>query len=209
GLLATGGMPELTGALTYRQAVQAEGDAVVGALVLQSPITADSNAIQLDEFTLLPDENQTATRLTGEATVMLGAESSFDATVSGGVVTLQTNAVTEEGARPFEIVQLLRGMPEPVIPPLPGRIAMSINELVVRGVSVRDVRLDAESDGELWAVEEFSGRLAGDTTLKLTGSLGRAAGWPAFEGTLAMASSRLDALSLLWVRPRDGNPLFG
>ncbi|WMT89905.1 AsmA family protein [Pelagibacterium sp. H642] len=209
GLLATGGMPELTGALTYRQAAQAEGDAVVGALVLQSPITADSNAVRLDEFTLLPDENQTATRLTGEATVTLGAESSFDATVSGGVVTLQTNAVTEEGAQPFEIVQLLRGMPEPVIPPLPGRIAMSINELVVRGVSVRDVRLDAESDGELWAVEEFSGRLAGDTTLKLTGSLGRAAGWPAFEGTLAMASSRLDALSLLWVRPSDGNPLFG
>lgn len=209
GMLETGSVPKLTGALTYRQVVQAQEDAAVGALVLQSPIVADTSSIRLDEFTLLPDENQTATRLTGEATVTLGAEPSFDASISGGVVTLQTNAVTEEGAQPFEIVRLLRGMPEPVIPPLPGRIAMSINELVVRGISVRDVRLDAASDGELWDVEEFSGRLAGDTTLKLTGSLGRAAGWPAFEGTLAMASSRLDALSLLWVRPREGNPLFG
>jgi hypothetical protein len=209
GLVETGDIPKLTGALTYRQAPLTQGDAAVGALVLSSPLTADTNSIRLEEFTLLPDENQTATRLTGEAAVTLGAEPGFDASVSGGVVTLQANSLAEEGAQPFEIVRLLRGMPEPVIPLLPGRIDMSINELVVRGISVRDVSLDASSDGELWAIEEFSGRLAGDTTLKLTGSLGRGAGWPAFEGTLAMASSRLDALSLLWSRPGEGNPLFG
>ena len=209
GLLRTGGSPTLEGALTYRQAMTSEGDAAVGAMVLQSPITADTDAIRFEEFTLLPDENQTMTRLTGAASVTLGEQPSFDATVSGGVVTLQPNPVTEDGIQPFEIVRLLRGMPEPLIPPLPGRVAMSINELVVRGMSVRDVRLDAVSDGELWTVEEFSGRLSGDTTIKLTGTLGRAAGWPAFEGTLAMASSRLDALSLLWRRPGEDNPLFG
>ena len=62
---------------------------------------------------------------------------------------------------------------------------------------------------ESWTVEEFSGRLSGDTTLKLTGQLGRAAGWPAFEGTLSMASPRLGAPSLLWKRAGEGNPLFG
>src|SRR5690606_18484293 len=35
------------------------------------------------------------------------------------------------------------------------------------------------------------------------------AGWPAFEGTLSMASTRLDALSQLWKRQEQGNPLFG
>src|SRR5690606_39684954 len=130
------------------------------------------------DFTRLPDENQTMTRRTGEASVTLGAEPQFDASISGGVVTLQPRPLVQEDIQPFEIVRLLRGMPEPLIPPLPGRVAMSINELVVRGMSVRDVRLDAASDGDLWAIEEFSGRLSGDTTIKLTGSLGRAAGWP-------------------------------
>lgn len=210
GLLETGGAPSLTGALTYRQAPPADqGEAVVGGMVLQSPLIADSESIALPEFVLLPDENQTTTRLTGQASLSLGAEPAFDAVVSGGVVTLQPRAVTEEGAQPFEIVRLLRGMPEPFTPPLPGRIAMSINELSVRGTAIRDVRLDTVSDGDSWTVEEFSGRLSGDTTLKLTGQLGRAAGWPAFEGTLSMASPRLDALSLLWKRAGEGNPLFG
>jgi hypothetical protein len=210
GLLDTGGAPSLNGTLTYRQAAPPdEGDAVVGELVLQSPLIADAEQIHLSEFVLLPDENQTATRLTGEATLSLGADPAFNATVSGGVVTLQPRAATEEDVQPFEIVRLLRGMPEPLTPPLPGRIAMSINELSVRGIAVRDVRLDATSDGDVWAIEEFSGRMSGDTTLKLTGQLGRAAGWPAFEGTLAMSSPRLDALSLLWKRAGEDNPLFG
>lgn len=209
GLVQTGTSPRLTGALTYRQASAAQEDAAVGGLLLQSPITADMGAVELSEFTLLPDENQTAARLTGQAVVTLGAEPSFDADVSGGVVTLLPNALSEEGPQPFEVVRLLRGMPEPLVPPLPGRLTMSINELVLRGVAVREVRLDARSDGELWDVEDFSGRLAGDTALRLSGTLGRAAGWPAFEGTLEMASSRLDALSLLWKRPGEGNPLFG
>src|SRR5690606_32215209 len=37
GLLRTGGSPTLEGALTYRQAMASEDDAVVGAMVLQSP----------------------------------------------------------------------------------------------------------------------------------------------------------------------------
>jgi hypothetical protein len=210
GLLETGGAPSLNGTLTYRQAAPPDdGEAVVGGVLLQSPLIANAERIELPEFVLLPDENQTATRLTGEASVSLGAEPAFNAIVSGGVVTLQPRAVTEESAQPFEIVRLLRGMPEPLTPPLPGRIGMSINELSVRGVAVRDVRLDATSDGDSWAVEEFSGRLSGDTTLKLTGQLGRAAGWPAFDGTLAMSSPRLDALALLWKRAGEGNPLFG
>src|SRR5690606_32351421 len=97
GLVETGDLPRLTGALTYRQAPLTQGDAAVGALVLSSSITADANSIRLEEFTLLPDENQTATRLTGEAAVTFGAEPSFDASVSGGVVTLQANSLAEEG----------------------------------------------------------------------------------------------------------------
>ncbi|HWJ88572.1 MAG TPA: AsmA family protein [Pelagibacterium sp.] len=209
GLVQTAGAPTLTGTLTYRQAPPPDSAAEVGALVLQSPIAADTSSVRLDEFVLLPDENQTITRLTGSGVIGFGAEPSFDIAVAGGQVILQPRPLAEDGMTPFEIVTLLRGMPEPLIPSLPGHIAMAINELVIRGVAVRDVQLDASSDGVLWAVDDFSGRLSGDTTLKVAGTLGRAAGWPAFEGTLSMASTRLDALSQLWKRQEQGNPLFG
>ena len=209
GLLRTGSSPTFDGTLTYRQAVADTEGTLVGTMVLASPLTADTDALLLSGFTLLPDEDQPATRLTGQASLALGAEPSFNAVVSGGVVTLLPRSATEDTeGQPFELVRLLRELPEPLIPPLPGRIGMDINELVVRGTSLRDVRLDAVTDADVWTVEELSGRLAGDTSVKLTGSLGRGAGWPAFSGTLAMASARLDALALMWRRPEGTNPLF-
>ncbi|RDE10195.1 AsmA family protein [Pelagibacterium lacus] len=210
GLLRTGDAPHFSGNLTYRQFAEDGGETVVGDLLLQGPVTADLDAVTLSEFTLLPDENQPTTRLTGSAALSLGADPGFEATVSGGVVTLLPGEVIpDDSLQPYAALRLLGEMPEPLIPALRAQLAISINELRVRGVSMRDVRLDARSDGVAWEIEEFSGRLSGDTTLKLTGTLARAAGWPAFEGTLALASPRLDALSLLWKRPQDGNPLFG
>lgn len=209
GLLQTGTVPRLDGKVTYRQAPASQGDAVVGDLLLDSPLVASPDEILLNGFTLLPDENHAATRLTGFASAALGAEPSFNAVISGGVVTLLPRAITEDAnSQPFELVRLLGEMPQPIIPALPGRVGMDINELVLRGIGLRDVRLDAVTDGRAWTVEELSGRLAGDTTVKLTGMLGRAAGWPTFDGTLAMASRRLDSFSLLWKRPEPGNPLF-
>lgn len=209
GLLQTGAVPSLDGKMTYRQAPVDQGDGVLGDMLLESPLVADPDRILLDGFTLLPDENYAATRLTGVASATLGAAPRFDASISGGVVTLLPRAINEDTkTKPFELVRLLGEMPQPILPTLPGRVGMEINELVLRGIGLRDVRLDAVTDGRAWTVEELSGRMAGDTTVKLTGTLARAAGWPTFEGTLAMASRRLDSFSLLWKRPEPGNPLF-
>lgn len=210
GVLETGAVPDFSGQLRYRQAAPGNGDGVVGAAVLQSPVTADPSQVVLEEFVFLPDENQAATRLTGTASVALGAAPRFVAEISGGVVTLLPQVVEDDASgQPFELVRLLRAMPQPLLPPLPGQVSIEVGELGLRGTGVRDLRFYASSDGEVWNVEELSGRLAGDTTVKLTGQLGRAAGWPAFEGTLAMASQRLDSLSLMWRRSGGADALFG
>lgn len=207
GLLKTGGSPSFEGQGVYRQLEQ--GGGVVGDLVLTSPVVATTSEVLLNGFTLLPDENHAATRMTGTASVALGARPQFNAVISGGVVTLLPRVIADDAAvEPFDIVRLLREMPQPMLPPLPGRIGVDINELGLRGIAVRDVRLDAVTNGELWRIEEFSGRLAGDTSVRLVGTLGRQAGWPAFAGTLDISARRLDALSLLWRRTVDGNPLF-
>ena len=207
GLLRTGADPVFEGQGVFRQPVDSE-DGVAGDLVLSSPVTATTAEVLLPGFTFLPNEDQAATRMTGSASVTLGAQPRFNAVVSGGVVTLLPRQVTEDSIQPFELVRMLREMPQPVLPPLPGRIGVDINELVLRGTGLREVRLDAVTNGELWRIEEFSGRLAGDTTLRLEGTLGRQAGWPAFDGRIDVSARRLDALSLLWRRTEEGNPLF-
>lgn len=208
GLLRTGTDPSFEGQGVYRQTARAE-DGVAGDLVLSSPVSATTSEILLTGFTLLPDEDHAATRMTGAASVALGERPQFNAVISGGLVTLLPRIVSEDGAvQPFELVRLLREMPQPILPPLPGRVGVDINELGLRGVGLRDVRLDAMTNGELWRIEEFSGRLAGDTVLTLNGTLGRQAGWPAFAGTIDISARRLDALSSLWRRTAEGNPLF-
>lgn len=209
GRLDTGSAPRFEGQMTYRQSRRADSEEVTGDLVLQSPVVADTGQIALTEFTLLPDEDQAAVRLTGAASLLLGENPAFNASVSGGVVALLPPRVTEEGPQRYELLRLLADMPEPIIPPLPGRLALEVSELGLRGVSLREMELDATTDGEVWTVERFSGRLPGDTTIGLTGTLGRAAGWPAFDGTLSVSARRLDALALLWTRREEGNPLFG
>jgi len=210
GLLRTGAAPDFDGALTYRQSQRHLVDADAGDLVLTSPMQADGERVLLSDFTLMPDEDQVATRLTGSASISLGATPSFEASVSGGVVPLLPRVIEDDGeGQPFALLKLLREMPEPMMPAMPGRISMEISELGLRNVSLREVRLDAQSDGAIWNVDRLSGRMAGDTIMNLSGQLGRAAGWPAFDGQISASAERLDALSALWRRASEGNPLFG
>lgn len=212
GVLATGVAPTFDGQVTYRQQVAAEDnpDGVRGDLVFQSAVTADSARVLLSAFTLMPDEDQAATRLTGQARIELGAERSFEATVSGGVVTLMARDMREDtSGHPYELMRLLKEMPQPMIPPLPGRVSVDIGELGLRSLALREVALEAESDGESWAIERFSGRMAGDTEVAVAGTLSRAAGWPVFDGTVSLQSQRLDALAMQWRRVEGSNPLFG
>ncbi|NGP18032.1 AsmA family protein [Devosia aurantiaca] len=88
GLLTAGMAPKFDGTLTYRQAppgVEAADD-IRGDLVLESKVTASTDRAVLSGFTLMPDENRAATRLTGAASVQFGTRNSFDAVVSGGVL---------------------------------------------------------------------------------------------------------------------------
>ena len=210
GAVQSGAEPRFTGALSYRQPPPAgEGsDAGRGDLLLEGQMEATTSRILLSDYVLVPDENRAATRLTGAAELNLGTGTAFNAVLSGGVIALPPRDATQELTDPpYEIVRLLEEMPLPPIPPVAGRIGLDITELNLRGVSLRNVRLDATTDANSWTIQDFSAGLQGDTILRLTGNLSAVDGHAVFAGGLAIATEHLDRLAALWRPAPPGDPL--
>ncbi|HVY52729.1 MAG TPA: AsmA family protein [Devosia sp.] len=214
GALTAGASPKYQGEVTYRRPPPRPGqgeavDAGRGDFVLSGKVAATPERVLLSDYSAVPDENRAATRLTGAAELKLGKDVSFNAIVSGGVVTLPPRDATKELADPpYELVRLLSETPLPPIPPIPGTVGVDITELNLRAVSLRDVRLDASTDTRSWAVKDLVATLPGQSKLTMSGNLQAVEGRPIFAGSAILASQQLDRLAALWRKPPEGNPLF-
>lgn len=210
GLLTTGDSPGYTGKLSYRQPPPENGETVSGNLVLDAQVDANPERARMTSYVLVPDENRAGTRLTGEAELVLGAATRFKVNISGGVVGLAPRdaRMTSEND-PYELVRLISELPPAPVPPLPGEIHVDIAELDLRAFAMRNVRLDARTDGEDWRIDTLRGNLSGDTTLAFRGTLGQQDDKLAANGQLRIDTSRLDALVQLWRAPDEETPLFG
>ncbi len=214
GALQPGATPKFAGDLTYRRPpprpVEGEElDAGRGDLVLEGKVEAAADRVLLSSYTLLPDENRGATRLTGAAELKLGDGMAFNAVLSGGVIALPPRDATQELTDPpYELVRLLGETPLPPIPGIPGTIGLDVTELNLRGVSLRNLRLDASTDANSWTITDFAATLPGATRVGLTGNLSVVDGRPIFAGGITLDSQQLDRLAALWRKPPAGNPLF-
>lgn len=215
GFLTPGLTPGFTGTMTYRQppsrpAKEGVADAGQGDLVMTSKVEASPSRVLLSDYVVIPDENRAATRLLGAADVTLGADMAFNAVISGGLLALPPrDATAEQAVEPYELVRLLRELPLPAAPGIPGTIGLDVSEVNLRAFSLRNVRLDATAHAGGWTVRGLTGILPGDTRVLLSGEVTTETGRPEFSGTLSLKSQRLDALTTLWRKPADGNPLFG
>ncbi|HTM77430.1 MAG TPA: AsmA family protein, partial [Devosia sp.] len=211
GQLSPGIAPKFDGKLSLRQKPPAAeaAEQIRGDLVLEAQVAASTDRVVFSSYVLQPDENRAGMRLTGAASIQLGARRSFDAVISGGVFTLPPRDANEDATLlPYELVRMLGEFPAPLIPPLPGRIGVDLAEVGLRGFALRDVRLDASTDGRVWQVEQFSGQLPGAAQLRASGVLSVQGGKPGFSGRASVTTQRLDALARLWRKPDENNPLF-
>lgn len=211
GMLAPGMAPKFDGDMVFRQKPPATDVAtdIRGDLVLESKVTASTDRIVLSGYTLRPDENRAGTRLTGAASIQLGDVRSFDAVISGGVFSLPPRDAKEDTASlPYEAVRLLSELPAPLIPPMAGRVGIDLAEVGLRGFALRNVRVDASTDGTVWEIEQFVAQLPGDSELRGSGQLGNENDRPAFRGDISLTSARLDGLVALWRKPDENSVLF-
>ncbi|MDB5585402.1 MAG: AsmA family protein [Devosia sp.] len=211
GQLEAGMAPKFDGRLSLRQKppVGETADDIRGDLVLEAQVAASTDRIVFSSYTLQPDENRAGMRLTGAASVQLGTRRSFDAVISGGVFTLPPRDAKEDPTLlPYEFVRMLSEFPAPMIPPLPGRIGVDLAEVGLRGFALRDVRMDASTDGKVWQVEQFTAQLPGEAAMRASGVLQAQNGKPAFNGQASVTTQRLDALARLWRKPDEANRLL-
>ncbi|MCB1517422.1 MAG: AsmA family protein [Hyphomicrobiaceae bacterium] len=210
GLATLGASPSLDGKLGLRiKRKPADAEEELGAagdLVMLTDMTMSPEKISMPTIVLQPDENRPATRLTGAVTVTLGAEPSFDAVFSGGVFGVAPSNVLAGADEPYPLVDLLAGLPPPVILPIPGRLGVDISELDLDVFAMRNVRIDARANDNGWQVDDFTGQLAGDTQVALSGEFDNVDGAPAFNGALDLTARRLDSLSRLW--GASGDPIL-
>lgn len=214
GAFVAGVAPKYSGDLTYRHPPPKpkEGevtDAGRGDFVLTGKLEAGPERVLLSEYTALPDENRSATRLIGAGELKLGKDMAFNIIASGGVVALPPRDATAELTDPpYELVRLLGETPLPPIPNIPGKIGLDISELNLRAVSLRDLRLDAATDTKSWTIKGFTATLPGSTKLGLSGNLSAVDGRPIFAGGVTLESQQMDRLAALWRKPAPGSPLF-
>lgn len=211
GALVTGVAPKFDGTMALKQAPPPAENAeqIRGNLVLESKVTASTDRVVLNGYTLMLDENRAGMRLTGAASIQLGARNSFEAVVSGGVFTLPPRDADEDGSQmPYELVRLLGELPAPPLPPIPGEIGIDLAEIGLRGAALRNVRIDASTNGAVWTIARAQAELPGSTALNLSGALRNDDGVVGFNGDLSLSTQRLDALSQLWRKPEENTPLF-
>ena len=211
GMLTTGQAPKFDGTMVYRQPPQVadRADDIRGDLLLESKVTASTDRVVLNGYTLLLDENRAGMRLTGAASIQVGARKSFEAVVSGGVFSLPPRDANEDASQmPYEFVRLLSELPAPPMPPIPGEVGIDLAEIGLRGAALRNVRVDARTDGTLWTVTRAEAELPGNTELIFTGAVRNDEGRIGLNGNLDISTVRLDALTQLWRKPAEDTPLF-
>ncbi|CAN7377936.1 AsmA family protein [Devosia sp. LjRoot3] len=211
GALVTGQAPKFDGTMILKQAPPPaeRAEQIRGNLVLESKVTASTDRIVLNGYTLLPDENRAGMRLTGAASIQLGARTSFEAVVSGGVFTLPPRDAEEDASlMPYELVRLLGELPAPPLPPIPGEIGIDLAEIGLRGAALRNVRVDASTNGDIWTISRAEAELPGSTKVNLSGALRNDSGVAGFNGDISITTTRLDALSQLWRKTSENSPLF-
>jgi uncharacterized protein involved in outer membrane biogenesis len=180
-----------------------------GAFVMAGTVKASTSRLLFSDYTLQPDENRPATRLSGAAELTLGASPSFNAVISGGIVSIPAvAALARPGPTPYGLVDLLSDLPLPAIPSMPGTIGVDITQLDLRGTPLRNLLLDATTDGTAWNVSRFSALLPGNANLQLAGRLTAGPSRGEFAGTLKLTAKRLETVAALWRKPAAIAPLF-
>jgi len=211
GLLEFGARSKFTGEGSVRitNPFQEQNQQERGDIVLSGALELSGEKLLLTSFELQPDENRVGSRLSGAAVINLGELQNFDIVVSGNVVKLAPVDIRHESDdAPYELLNFINSLSGIYTPPIPGRLGMDIGELSVGNLAMRNVRIDASSDGENWALAGFGATLPGDSEFSLSGTATKSDEGVSFDGKTSVISPSVGALAQLW-NSAGSNQLFG
>ncbi len=212
GLLQLGPRAKFIGEGSVRisNSAQGENQQDRGDSVLSGEVELSGEKLLLTSFELQADENRVGSRLSGAAVINLGELQNFDIVVSGNVVKLApVDILHESDDAPYELLNIINSLSGIYTPPIPGRLGMDIGELSVGNLAMRNVRIDALSDGMNWELAGFGATLPGNSEFLLSGVISKSNEELSFVGKTSVVSSSVGALAQLWNGATSSSQLFG
>jgi hypothetical protein len=145
--------------------------------------------------------------LVASGKVGLATDPSFDLTLSARQIDIDRTlgGSGQPVAIGDAISTLVAELPELQSAPLPGKLHVDAQGVVLGGGVIQGVSADLLTGGEGWQVEALEATVPGDTLLKLNGELAFAP-TASFQGHASLASTQLPAFAAWW-RGSSGAPV--
>jgi large subunit ribosomal protein L24 len=217
GMLAfDDGTPRYDGSLVLTRPVGTElasGRTVVSEpLKLTGRVKATPHETLIEQVEVQYGPEDRATRLTGTASLRLGARPEFQGVLSARQLDLDRAAGAAEGRRPpvAALQALLASFVAGIRLPLPVKLGLDVDALTLGGAALQAVRGDVQSDGDAWTIDTFEFRAPGLTQVRLSGRVKVAGAAVEFTGPASVESSDPRAL-VAWLegRPEGKRELLG
>jgi large subunit ribosomal protein L24 len=163
------------------------------------------NGAVLDQVEVQYGADDRAIKLTGTGQVSFGKGARIDAVMSARQIDLDRAFVLPEGTRRVPLAVLRRfaeSFGGVLAPPLPVRLGVGIDSILLAGAMLQNVRGDFFTDGAAWNLETVDFRAPGTTQVRAGGRLTFAAEGTSFTGPVAVESSDPKAL-LAWFEGRS------
>ncbi len=180
-LTLAGAKPKFDGTLNLTRPVEiaARGAAQYGETVSQpwhlgGKIKVSAASALMQQFEFQYGSEDQGVKLTGVADFQFGKRPRFDGVLSGRQIDLDRALAAADGTRPppaaaiRRIAQLAGGAFRPAIPI---RIGIGIDQVMLGGNSVANLRGDISTDAGGWNLDRFEFRAPGFTQVKLSGHL--------------------------------------
>jgi uncharacterized protein involved in outer membrane biogenesis len=207
--------PHFDGALTLASPVQAKakGDNTPAPWRISARVKADHSAARLEQLETSYGAEDRALKFAGSGDVGFGAAPKLQATLSARQLDADKLLATDGASSPAEPVrvlpmlhELLAGLPRP---PLPAKIELSTEQIMLSGRPLQNVALSLRGDADAWMIGGLDLRAPGAThvTFNSVASNGAVATKSAkLAGALDVDSSDPDML-VAWLQGRGDAPL--
>lgn len=139
---------------------------------VEGRVAADMRSVNMELFDFQYGPDERALKLTGSATVTLGAEPRFEANVAARQLDFD-RAFRREGEQALTVRQvydrLREAFPANAASSVPGHVGVEVGGAVLGGDIVQDVHTVLDIGPQGWSIAEGRARLPGSTALNLSG----------------------------------------
>lgn len=176
-LALAGGEPRFDGTLSLTRPAgiaSRSADKLTQPWRVSGKIKATAASALMEQFEFQYGSEDQGVKLTGVADFKFGKQPRFDGVLSGRQIDLDRALATDDGSRPppaaaiRKIAELAGGAFRPAIPI---QIGIGIDQVMLGGNTVQNLRGDITTDANGWNLDRFEFRAPGFTQVKLSGHL--------------------------------------